>query len=84
MRSNVLIIYYAATAVFLTLDYGFGINLRAVFLENTPGLRMGYYLVLFCCIGLLLWRPQWSTFVGAAYVSYVQGAKALASRSRSD
>ncbi len=131
MRSNILIIYYAATAVFLTLDYGFGINLRAAFLENTPGLRMGYYLVLFCCFGLMLWRPQWSTFVGvveslatmialifsmalrsmvttdamletgtgfvtmpeivnfiivggAAYVSYVQGAKALASRSRSD
>jgi len=32
MRSNILIIYYAATAVFLTLDFGFGINLRAAFL----------------------------------------------------
>ena len=131
MRSNILIIYYAATAVFLTLDYGFGINLRAAFLEDMPGLRMGYYLVLFGCFGLMLWRPQWSTFVGvveslatlialifnmalrsmvvtdamletgtgfvtmpeiinfiivggAAYVSYLQGTKALASRLRSD
>ncbi len=131
MRSNILIIYYAATAVFLTLDYGFGINLRAAFLEYVPGLRMGYYLVLFACLGLMLWRPQWSTIIGvveslatlvalifnmalrsmvvtdamletgtgfvtmpeivnfiivggAAYVSYVQGAKALASRLRSD
>jgi len=131
MRSNILIIYYAATAVFLTLDYGFGINLRATFLENMPGLRMGYYLLLFGCFGLMLWRPQWSTLVGvveslatlialilnmalrsmlvtdtmletgtgfvtapeivnfiivggAAYVSYLQGARALASRLRSD
>jgi hypothetical protein len=64
MRSNILIIYYAATAVFLTLDYGFGINLRAAFLENMPGLRMGYYLVLFGCFGLMLWRPTWSTVIG--------------------
>jgi len=131
MRSNILIIYYAATALFLSLDYGFGINVRAAFLENMPGLRMGYYLVLLHCFGLMLWRPQWSTSIGvveslatiialifnmalrsivvtdemletgtgfvtmseiinfiivggAAYVSYVQGAKALASRLRSD
>jgi len=66
MRSNVLIIYYAATALFLALDYGFGINLRAAFLENMPE------IVNFIIVG------------GAAYVSYVQGAKALASRLRSD
>jgi hypothetical protein len=131
MRSNILIIYYAATAVFLTLDFGFGINLRAAFLENTPDLRMGYYLLLFGCFGLMLWRPNWSVVIGvveslatiialilnmalrsivvtdemletgagfvtmpeivnfiivggAAYVSYVQGAKALASRLKSD
>ena len=131
MGSNILIIYYAATAVFLTLDYGFGVNLRATFLESMPGIRMGYYLLLFGCFGLMLWRPQWSTLVGvveslatlvalifnmalrsmvvtdsmletgtgfvtmpeivnfiivggAAYVSYVQGTKALASRLRSE
>lgn len=131
MRSNILVIYYAATAVFLSLDYGFGINVRAAFLEDMPDLRMGYYLVLFGCFGLMLWRPQWSMFVGvieslatlialifnmalrsmvvtdqmletgagfvtmpeivnflivggAAYVSYMQGARALASRLRSD
>jgi len=129
MRSNILIIYYAATAAFLTLDYGFGINLRAAFLENMPGLRMGYYAVLFACFALILWRPGWATFVGvieslatlialifnmalrsvvvtdemletgtgfvtmpeivnfiivggAAYVSYMQGAKALAAKLR--
>ncbi len=129
MRRNVLIIYYAATAVFLLLDYGFGINLRAAFLENMPGLRLGYYAVLFACFALIVWRPGWTRFVGvveslatlialifnmalrsivvtdamletgtgfvtmpemanfiivggAAYVSYVQGAKALVAKSR--
>jgi len=65
MRSNILIIYYAATAVFLTLDYGFGINVRAAFLENMPGLRFGYYAVLFVCFALIIWRPGWTTFIGA-------------------
>jgi hypothetical protein len=131
MRSKILISYYAATAVFLSLDYGFGINLRAAFLENMPGLRFGYYAALFACLALMILRPQWSTFIGvveslatlialifnialrsmvvtdamletgtgfvtppeiinfiivggAAYVSYSQGVKALASRLRSD
>ena len=64
MRSNILIIYYAATAVFLTLDFGFGINLRAAFLENMPGLRLSYYAVLFACFALIIWRPGWTTIVG--------------------
>jgi hypothetical protein len=131
MRSKFLIIYYAATAVFLSMDFGFGINVRAAFLDDMPDLRMGYYLVLFGCFGLMLWRPQWSTIIGvieslatiialifnmalrsmvitdtmletgtgfvtvaeiinfiivggAAYVSYLQGAKTLASRLGSD
>ena len=45
MRSNILIIYYAATAVFLSLNYGLGINLRAAFLENMPDLRLGVRVV---------------------------------------
>ena len=66
MRSKFLIIYYAATAVFLSMDFGFGINVRAAFLENMPE------IVSFIIVG------------GAAYVSYVQGARALARGLRSD
>jgi len=64
MASKILIVYYAATAIFVALDYGFGINVRAAFLENAPGLRVGFYLVLFACFALVIWRPQWATIVG--------------------
>lgn len=130
MHSKILIFYYFATVLFVALDYGFGINVRAAFLENAPGLRTMFYAVLFACLALMVWRPQWSTFIGvveslatlialifslamrsmvvtdamleggtgfvtmpeivnfiivggAAYVSYVQGTKALANRLRS-
>jgi hypothetical protein len=64
MSRNILAVYYAATALFVSLDYGFGINIRAAFLENTPGLRLGFYVMLFACLALIIWRPQWSTIVG--------------------
>jgi len=64
MSRNILTIYYAATAIFISLDYGFGINVRAAFLENAPGLRVGFYLVLFACFALMIWRPQWATIIG--------------------
>ena len=56
--------YYAATALFLALDFGFGINVRVAFLESLPGLRLGYYAVCFSCLGLMIWRPAWTTAVG--------------------
>lgn len=56
--------YYAATALFLALDFGFGINVRVAFLESLPGLRLGYYAVCFACLGLMIWRPVWTTAVG--------------------
>lgn len=61
---RVLQAYYAATVVFLVLDYGAGLNLRIAGLEGFPGLKAGYYLVIFGCLGLMLWRPSWSTAVG--------------------
>jgi len=64
MNRNVLIVYYAATALFVSLDYGLGINVRAAFLDNAPGLRAGFYVVLFACFALVIWRPQWTTIVG--------------------
>ncbi len=56
--------YYAATIVFLMLDYGAGLNVRIAGLEGFPQLKAGYYLVMFVCLGLTLWRPGWSTAVG--------------------
>ena len=64
MNGNILRLYYAVTAVFLALDYGLDINVRAAFLENTPGLRMLFYVVLFACFALTIWRPAWTTLIG--------------------
>ena len=64
MSRNILVVYYAATALFVSLDYGFDINIRAAFLEHTPRLRLGFYLMLFACFALVIWRPQWSAVVG--------------------
>lgn len=61
---SVLQAYYAATIAFLVLDYGFGMNVRIAGLQAFPGLKAGYYLVIFGCLGLTLWRPAWSTAVG--------------------
>ena len=61
---RVLQAYYAATIVFLMLDYGAGLNVRIAGLEGFPQLKAGYYLVMFACLGVTLWRPGWSTAVG--------------------
>ncbi|MDJ0904512.1 MAG: hypothetical protein QNI96_00730 [Woeseiaceae bacterium] len=131
MNRNILRIYYAATALFVSLDFGFGVNVRAAFLESAPTLRVLFYVVLFGCFALVIWRPAWTNVVGlvesvvtlaaliismalrsmmithdvfatgagpvtlaeivnfmiaggAAYVSYTQGLKWLASRSGAD
>jgi hypothetical protein len=64
VSTNVLRSYYAATALFATLDFGFDINVRAAFLESTPGLRLLFYGALFVCFALTLRRPEWSTLIG--------------------
>lgn len=56
--------YYAATVLFVVLDYGFGVNVRVAFLEPLPAARIGYYLVCVACLGLMLWRPQWRILIG--------------------
>ena len=63
-RDRILPWYYAATVLFMLLDYGFGVNVRIAFLEPFPAARMGYYLVCFACLALILWRPTWSTLIG--------------------
>jgi len=64
MSRKILVVYYAATVLFVSLDFGFGVNVRVAFLDSEPGLRLGYYLVCFACLALVLWQPAWTTLVG--------------------
>jgi hypothetical protein len=64
MNRNILRLYYAATVLFVTLDFGFDVNVRAAFLETAPNLRLLFYVVLFGCFALVLWRPAWTNVVG--------------------
>lgn len=63
LSAKMLRLYYAATAVFLLLDYVFGINIRLASLDAMPGWRAFYYVVCFACLGLMVWRPSWSLWV---------------------
>jgi hypothetical protein len=57
--ARLLQIYYLATPLFAALDLGWGINVRAVFLGDLPGLRLAYYLVAFACgIAVRRWPRQ--------------------------
>ena len=62
--SRILPWYYAATAFFLALDYGLGINVRVAFLDEFPTARVAYYGICFVCLALMLWRPGWATLIG--------------------
>jgi len=59
-------VYYAATALFLLLDYLGGINVRLAFLDPWPLWRGLYYLGCFGCLGLIAWRPALTTLVATA------------------
>lgn len=56
--------YYAATALFLLLDYLLDINIRVAFLDAWPVARLGYYGICFACLGLIVWRPAWAAAIG--------------------
>ena len=62
---RLLLMYYAATALFLLLDYGLNINLRIAFLEAYPLWRGAYYTFCFACMSLMFWRPALTEVVGA-------------------
>ena len=57
--------YYAATLLFLLLDYVFGFNVRVAFLEPWPLARAGYYGFCFVCLGLMWWRPSSIALIGS-------------------
>lgn len=56
-------IYYAATGLFLVLDYALGVNVRLAFLDAWPGWRALYYGLCLACLGLIVWRPAVTTLV---------------------
>lgn len=66
LSAKMLRLYYAATAVFLLLDYLFGINVRLASLEMFPGWRAIYYLFCFGCLGLMVWRPAWTLWIATS------------------
>ena len=57
-------LYYAATILFLLLDFVLGVNVRVAFLEPFPIARMAYYLVCFGLFAMMLWRPGWTLVIG--------------------
>jgi len=56
--------YYAATLLFVLLDYALGISVRVSFFDALPVARMLYYLLCFVCLALIVWRPGWALLVG--------------------
>ena len=57
-------LYYAATILFLSLDFVLGVNVRVAFLEPFPMARLAYYLICFVLFALMLWRPGWALLIG--------------------
>ena len=57
-------LYYAATILFLLLDFVLGVNVRVAFLEPFPMARLAYYLLCFVLFALMLWRPGWALLIG--------------------
>ena len=57
--------YYAASVLFLLLDFLADFNVRVAFLEPWPATRVAYYGVCFACFGLMLWRPSWAALIGS-------------------
>ena len=62
---RILVLYYAATVVFLILDFALGFNVRVAFLDPLPMARIGYYGVCFACLALMIWRPAWTVLISA-------------------
>ena len=57
--------YYAASVVFLLLDFLGGFNVRLAFLEPWPAARIAWYGIGIGCFGLMLWRPRWAVPIGS-------------------
>ena len=65
MTRNILLSYYAATLIFLVLDFVFGISIRLAFLDESVYLKIGYYAFCATCFALMVWRPAWTVIISA-------------------
>lgn len=74
LSERILQAYYAATIVFLLLDFGYGINIRLVFLDDTQLWRLVYYGLCAGIFALMLWRPGWTDTLGALESGVTLGA----------
>lgn len=61
---RLLKLYYAGTAAFLMLDFGFDINVRVAFLDAWPLWRIAYYGACFGLLAAIVWRPRWAELLG--------------------
>ena len=53
-------VYYSLTLVFALIDWTLGANVRAVGLDNAPGMRAGYYGLCLLCAVFIHYRPEWA------------------------
>jgi hypothetical protein len=58
--------YYAATIIFVLLDFFLGISIRAAFLDPYPMARLAYYVFCYACLAIMLWQPAWALIIGIA------------------
>ena len=84
LSAKMLRFYYVGTAVFLLLDYLFGINVRLASLDAFPGWRAIYYLVCFACLGLMACHDICPKELPLLEVYAYLRRKALTTKPRSD
>lgn len=66
LSKRILTFYYAATALFLLLDYVFHVNVRVAFLDPWPAWRAAYYAACLALFAAMVWRPGWAELLGIA------------------
>lgn len=64
--AKALTVYYAATLLFIALDYLVDVNVRLAFLETAPGFRVLYYVLCLVCLALIIRFPDWSAWIATA------------------
>lgn len=58
--------YYLATPLFALLDFAFGINVRAAFLDGQPVIKLAWYALAFACALVVARWPGRAGLVGLA------------------